>query len=67
LAKYIEAIRARGANYILTNAAHPVIDEIFDLGARKVELNRASLIGGKKAKRGHVIEYLFTSLEIDTE
>ncbi|MER8791839.1 Dam family site-specific DNA-(adenine-N6)-methyltransferase [Mesorhizobium sp. M0983] len=63
LAKYIRNVRDVGANYILTNAAHHKIKEIFDLGDRHVEVDRASLIGGKKAKRGSVSEFIFTNLE----
>ena len=64
LAEYIRNIKERGAKYILTNAAHSKIREIFDMGDACVELDRASLIGGKKAKRGSVKELLFTNLEI---
>lgn len=64
LARYIDDIRSKGANYILTNAAHVAIKDIFDNGDRRIEVSRASLIGGKKANRGAVSEYIFTNLEV---
>lgn len=63
LSKFIDYIRAKGAYYILTNAAHPEIGKIFDKGEIKLELNRASLIGGENAKRGQTTEYVFTNLK----
>lgn len=62
LADFIREVKANGAKYILTNAAHSKIREIFDLGDECFELSRASLIGGKKAQRGSVKELLFTNL-----
>lgn len=62
LAKEIENIKKRGAYFILTNAAHTKIDDIFGKYHNKIELRRASLIGGKNAKRETVSEYLFTNL-----
>lgn len=64
LAEYIVALREIGANYILTNAAHPKVKEIFEMGDTCLELSRANLIGGKKAKRGSVTEFLFTNLQV---
>lgn len=62
LAKSIEMIKNKGAYYILTNAAHKKIEEIFGSLDKKIELSRASLIGGLKAERGQVSEYLFTNI-----
>lgn len=62
LSKFIDEIKAQGAYYILTNAAHPEIGKIFDKGDLQLELSRASLIGGEKAKRGQTTEYIFTNL-----
>ena len=71
LATYIREIKNLGAHYILTNAAHAVIKEIFEAGDRRIEVARASLIGGKRAVRGQVSEYVFTNLKVvhdgDTE
>lgn len=62
LSAYIEFIRNRGAYYILTNAAHETILEIFDKGDRVITLDRNSLIGGKNSKRGKISEYVFTNI-----
>jgi len=64
LSEYIGRIDRLGAKYILTNAAHAKIAEIFELGRHRIEVNRASLIGGKKAERGSVSEYVFTNIEV---
>jgi DNA adenine methylase len=61
LSQLIDYIKKRGAYYILTNAAHKTIEEIFEKGDRKLELNRASLIGGHNAVRGQTSEYIFTN------
>lgn len=64
LKKFIDIIDRKGAYYILTNAAHEQILEIFeDNNTVKYELFRSSLIGGKNATRGKVKEYLFTNIE----
>ena len=63
LSKFIEFIKRRGAYYILTNAAHPVIQEIFlNDGDRMLKFDRQSLIGGKKAERKKVSEFIFTNI-----
>ena len=62
LSKFIDDIRERGAYYILTNQAHPKIDEIFEKGDRKIVLERPCMIGGKYASRRTVQEYLFTNI-----
>lgn len=64
LAEFILELKRRGAQYILTNAAHKKVREIFDLGDTCLELSRANLIGGKQAQRGAVQELLFTNLEV---
>ena len=46
----------------MTNAAHEKITEIFGERGRQVILERNSLIGGKKAFRGKVEEYIFTNI-----
>lgn len=63
LKRYIEYIKHKGAFYILTNAAHSTIREIF-LGENDniLELKRPSLIGGKNASRTSVSEYIFTNI-----
>lgn len=60
---FIEYIKRRGAYYILTNAAHETIREIFlAQGDRIVELQRNSLIGGRNAARATISEYIFTNI-----
>jgi DNA adenine methylase len=58
----IDFIRSKGAFYIMTNAAHQKIVEIFDKNDRIVALQRVNSIGGLKAERGHTTEYLFTNV-----
>lgn len=64
LSSLIDFIKEKGAYYILTNAAHSKIDQIFNKGDRKLELSRASLIGGVNAKRGRIKEYVFTNIKL---
>jgi len=61
LAKTIKEIKELGAYYILTNAAHPTIKEIFNNGDKIIEVERSSLIGGKNAKRGKYGELIITN------
>lgn len=61
LSELVDQIKERRAYYILTNAAHLKVREIFDKGDTIVELKRASLIGGTNAKRGKYGEYIFTN------
>ena len=58
----IDDLRSINAYYILTNAAHESIAELFDSADAKVELSRRSVIGGNGAKRGLVSEFLYTNL-----
>ena len=63
LNKFINYIKQKGAYYILTNAAHEAIFQIFDKEEdRTLELPRKSLIGGKNANRAEITEYIFTNL-----
>ncbi|MNC26763.1 Modification methylase DpnIIA [compost metagenome] len=62
LSGFIDYIKDQGAYYILTNAAHQTILELFDKGDRLIELSRASLIGGDNAKRGKISEFIFTNI-----
>jgi DNA adenine methylase len=58
----IDRIRAEGAFYILTNAAHESIADLFEKGDQRFEFNRRNVIGGSNADRGSTTEYLFTNL-----
>lgn len=62
LSSLIDHIKSVGAYYIMTNAAHPTILEIFEGKDRMITLERNSLIGGKKSFRGKVQEYIFTNI-----
>lgn len=64
LSNYIKMVKELGASYILTNAAHNKVREIFDMGDNCIELDRANLIGGKRAQRGSIKELLFTNLGV---
>lgn len=64
LARYIQFIMDRGAYFILMNAAHNAIREIFDDCGRSMLVERQSLIGGKNAKRGLTSELVFTNIEL---
>jgi len=61
LSELITAIKRKGAYYILTNAAHKTIEDIFEKGDKKIILNRASRVGGTYANRGQTNEYVFTN------
>lgn len=63
LTNAIDQIKDIGANYILTNAAHSKVKEIFDKENDTIlEISRASVVGGKNSIRGQYSEYLFTNL-----
>lgn len=61
LANIINEIKEIEAYYILTNAAHPTIREIFNNGDKIIDIERSSLIGGKNAKRGKYAELIITN------
>lgn len=62
LCKFIEYLKRKDAYYILTNAAHPKIKEIFGKEDQPIELMRYSLIGGKNSERKKIAEYIFTNI-----
>lgn len=62
LSKLVDAVRDRGAYYLLTNAAHESIATLFEKGDRRLKLTRRNSIGGVQAKRGSAAEYLFTNV-----
>ena len=63
LSRLIDYIKSKDAKYILTNAAHDMVLEIFDKKDRVITLSRNNLIGGLNAKRGITNEYLFTNFK----
>lgn len=58
LARCLKHLNKIGAKYLLTNAKHPKIEEIYSGLGTFITLKRMSLIGGKDAKRGNIEEYL---------
>lgn len=62
LATVVRWIDEIGAHFVLTNAAHKSIDELFSPLGRRLIVSRRNAIGGKQATRGRADEYLFTNL-----
>lgn len=62
LRKSIDVISNRGAYFLLTNAAHEKISEIFEGCGARVALPRFSGLGGKQAKRQEINEYIFSNI-----
>lgn len=62
LSKAIDGLRARGAVYLLTNAAHASIAALFNKGDQTLVLTRGNSVGGRHAQRGSATEYIFTNL-----
>jgi DNA adenine methylase len=62
LSDLIDAIKERGAFYVLANAAHDSIAELFAKGDSMIETTRRNSVGGAGAARGTATEYLFTNL-----
>jgi len=65
LSSFIDKVKAKGAYYILTNANHEKIREIFDKGDIVIELTRSSGIGGRNARRGDYRECIFTNINLN--
>lgn len=62
LRRCIDEISNAGAYFILTNAAHQTIKDIFDGCGTRLELSRYSTLGGKHALRQSISEFLFTNI-----
>ena len=65
LSELINYIKGKDAYYILTNAAHSKVLEIFEKGDSLYTMKRASLIGGINAERGKISEYIFSNIKND--
>ena len=63
LAELVREIISRKAHYILTNAAHSSISDLFSSLGQKHIVERSSNIGGKGAARHKVNEYIFTNIQ----
>ncbi len=63
LSHFVGEIKEIGAYYILTNAAHNKIREIFNNGDNQHLLTRPSTVGGKNAIRGIFSEMLITNID----
>jgi len=62
LSVVIDEIKRKNAFYILTNAAHSSIAELFDKGDKKIVTSRKNAIAGLISSRGIATEYLFTNV-----
>lgn len=61
LSKFVEEINDKGAYYILTNAKHDAILEIYKNISEPIVLSRKSTVGGIGARREVFNEYLFSN------
>lgn len=64
LERFIQKIKDKNAYFILTNAVHKNIENLFKKIGTKNEVKRYSVVGGKGAKRKEISEYLFTNCNI---
>ena len=64
LSKMIDKIKSRDAYYVLTNADHEIIRDVFDKKDRVIPVSRNSRIGGKSAQRGQYEECIFTNTNL---
>ena len=62
LKSFIDTVRSRRAYYILTNAHHASIIQLFGQRDVVIETHRKNLVGGLHAIRGHANEVLITNL-----
>lgn len=60
----IKEIENKEAYYILTNAAHFSIRDLFSVVGQRFKIDRSSTIGGKGATRAKVNEYLFSNIQL---
>jgi DNA adenine methylase len=62
LKEMIEVLDARGVNYILTNAKHRSLEELYQGIGSIHNLSRSSLVGGKGASRAKYNEIIITNV-----
>lgn len=62
LAVAIDQLRRQGTYFVMTNAYHESIEQLFERGDRRFVMSRANAIGGKSALRGSASEFLFTNV-----
>ena len=62
LKEFIVSIKKLGAYYIMTNASHQSMTELFDIADRMLFTSRRNAVGGRTAERGSAIESLFTNV-----
>jgi len=62
LSLLVEKIKDIGAYYIMTNAKHDAIKEIYKSIDQPIVLSRKSTVGGKGAKREIYNEYIFSNI-----
>lgn len=66
LSQTMDLIHENGAFYILTNADHHQVREIFTRNENNCyQFSRASLIGGFNAFRGHTSELVFSNIDAE--
>ncbi|MEZ4945621.1 MAG: Dam family site-specific DNA-(adenine-N6)-methyltransferase [Cyclobacteriaceae bacterium] len=61
LREYIEILKERKVNIILTNAAHQSIEDLYRNIGKRFKVSRFSVIGGLKAKRKKYNELVFVA------
>lgn len=61
LANFIQKLKLKKALFIMTNAAHPSVGNLFKGIGKRQTLKRYSVVGGKGAKRQEINEYIFTN------
>ena len=64
LKRTIDQLTDKGAYYLLSNAHHINLYEIFSPNANTIEIERFSGIGGGKDYRDKIQEYIFTNYEV---
>jgi DNA adenine methylase len=64
LARVAQELAKSGASVIVSNAAHPLIKQMYDGPFYKIELRRPSLIAADPARRTKFSELLITTFPL---